>query len=109
MPHLNSINDVFKLVETTIKENYTIADNDEIMATLQNSVVEDNFLRFRITERFNKIIKSLFNAHKKYKLPLEQFPLIDYIKEQLQAYLTYQQMMPPEEAKAKTLCESVDA
>jgi len=105
MPHLKSINDVFKLVETTIKENYTVADNDEIMATLQNSVVEDDFLRFRISERFNEIIKSLFDTHKKDGLPLEQFPIADYMKEQLQAYLANQKMIPPEEAKAKTLCE----
>jgi hypothetical protein len=54
---MNTMNAVYKLAETTIKDSYTVEDNDEVMAFLQNSVIdEDEFLRFRISERFNVII-----------------------------------------------------
>jgi len=105
MPQMNTVNDLYKLVETTIKDNYTVADNDVIMATLQNAVIEDDYLRFRISERFNEIIKGLFDAHKKDGLSFEQFSVIDYMKEQLQAFVADQKIMSPEEAKAKTLCQ----
>jgi len=73
LPHMNQMNAVYKLAETTIKENYDVEDGDEIIEFLQNSVIdEDEFLRYRISERFNEIMKSLFEAHKKDGFPPEQ-------------------------------------
>ena len=63
LPHMNQMNAVYKLAETSIKENYEVEDGDEIIEFLQNSVIdEDEFLRYRISERFNEIMKSMFNA-----------------------------------------------
>ena len=87
LPHMNTMNAVYKLAETTIKENYAVEDNDEIMAFLQNSVIdEDEFLRYRISERFNAIMKSLFDEHRKDGLPPEQSEVIDDMKEMVQTY-----------------------
>ena len=73
---MNQMNAVYKLAEATIKENFAADDGgdarDEVMDFLQNSVIdEDEFLRFRISERFNALVKSLFEAHKKDGLPPE--------------------------------------
>jgi len=88
LPHMNTINAAYKLAETTIKDNYTVEDNDEVMALLQNSVIdEDGFLLYRISERFNAIIKSLFDEHRNDDLPPEQAEVISDMKEMSQSYL----------------------
>jgi len=95
LPHMNTMNAVYKLAETTIKENYAVEDNDEVMAFLQNSVIdEDEFLRYRISERFNAIMKSLFDEHRKDGLPQEQSEVIDDMKEMVQTYLTEKDRAP---------------
>ena len=38
LPQMNTMNAVYKLAESTIKENYAVGENDEVMAFLQNSV-----------------------------------------------------------------------
>ena len=76
MPQMQTLNAVYRLAETTIKENYTDSTEgnasdkrDEILAFLQNAAInEDEYLRFRISERFNAIMKSLFETHKTDKL-----------------------------------------
>ena len=108
LPQMNTMNAVYKLAETTIKENYTVADGDEIMAFLQNSVIdEDEFLRFRISERFNGIMKSLFDAHRKDDLPPEQSEVIGEMKDLVQTYLTQKQKEPANKTKAILLCQQL--
>ena len=59
---MNQMNAVYKLAETSIKENYTVEDGDEVIEFLQNSVIdEDEFLRFRISERFNESKRQIFS------------------------------------------------
>jgi len=72
MPQMQTLNAVYRLAETTIKENYKDSTDgngngndsdkrDEILAFLQNATInEDEYLRFRISERFNAIMKSFF-------------------------------------------------
>ena len=88
LPQMNQMNAIYKLAETTIKENYIVEDRDEVIDFLQNSVIdEDEFLRYRISERFNIIMKSLFEAHKKDGLPPEQEEFMNEMKEMVQGYL----------------------
>ena len=95
LPHMNTMNAVYKLAETTIKENYAVEENDEIMAFLQNSVIdEDEFLRYRISERFNAIVKSLFDEHRKDSLPPEQSEVISDMKEMVTTYLSDKERAP---------------
>jgi hypothetical protein len=105
---MNTMNAVYKLAETTIMENYTVEDNDEVMAFLQNSVIdEDEFLRFRILERFNVIMKSLFDAHRKDSLPPEQAEVINDMKDMVQTYLSERQTETANKAKAVLLCKQL--
>ena len=73
LPQMNAMNAMYKFAENTITGRFEVADNDEHIALLQELVVdEDDYLRYRISERFNLIMKSLFDAHKKDALPNEQ-------------------------------------
>ena len=47
---MNMMNAMYKIAETTIKEKFEVADNDEIISLLQEIVVdEDEYLRYRIS------------------------------------------------------------
>jgi hypothetical protein len=49
---------------------------------------EDEYLRYRISEQFNEIMKSMFGMHKTDALPPEQTEVIKDMKETAQAYLS---------------------
>ena len=108
LPQMNTMNAMYKYAEQTIKENAKVPENDEIMAFLQQSVVdEDEYLRYRISERFNLVMKSLFDNHKKDKLPPEQSDMVSEMKEQVQTYLDAQKTEPANKAKAIVLCKQL--
>lgn len=83
-----NMNAVFKLAEETLKENTSVSDNDDIMAFLREAVIdEDEYLRYRISERFNAIMKSLFDTHKADTLSDEQSGIIMQMKSDVKDYL----------------------
>jgi len=92
----------------TIKENYTVEDRDVVMDFLQNSVIdEDEYLRFRISERFNEILKSLFDAHRGDKLSPEHTEAIEDMKGLVQAYMTDRETESEGRAKLLLLCKQL--
>ena len=87
LPQMNTMNAMYKLAESVIKDNFHVEDNDEVISLLQEAVVdEDEYLRYRISERFNEIMKSLFAAHKKDALPDEQASVILDMKAALEDF-----------------------
>ena len=87
LPQMNTINAIYKVAESEIKEKFADADNDEIISFLQEIVIdEDEYLRYRISERFNTLMKSLFDKHKKDALPDEQASIKMEMKTELQDY-----------------------
>ncbi len=108
LPQLNTMNAVYKFAEQTIKENTDIHENDELLAFLQQSVVdEDEYLRYRISERFNLVMKSLFDEHKKDKLQPEQADVLAEMKESVKTYLDTQKTEAGSKAKAIMLCKQL--
>lgn len=108
LPQMNQMNAIYKLAEATIKENYNVDGRGEIMDFLQNSVIdEDEFLRFRISERFNAIMKSLFEAHKKDGLQPEQNEAINEMKEMVLTYLADRKTETAGKAKVLMLCKQL--
>ena len=88
LPQMNTMNAMYKYAEQTIKENATVPDGDSMMAFLQEAVVdEDEYLRYRISERFNMVIKCLFDSHKNDAPSTEYQSLIDTMKEDVNTYL----------------------
>jgi len=92
LPQMNTLNAMYKIAENAIKDKFETADSDEIIALLQESVVdEDAYLRYRISERFNTLMKSLFDAHKKDVLPDEQAEVLKDMAAALENYPAQQE------------------
>jgi transcriptional regulator with XRE-family HTH domain len=92
LPQMNTMNAMYKAAESAIKEKFEVADNDEIISLLQEAIVdEDEYLRYRISERFNALMKSLFDAHKKDALPDEQTAVLQEMKTALSDYPAQQE------------------
>ena len=91
-------------IKKRLEQNH-IDENDELLAFLQQSVVdEDEYLRYRISERFNLLMVSLFEAYKKDKLPPEQADMMTEMKELVEIFLDMQKTEPVNKAKAIVLC-----
>lgn len=61
------MNTVFAITEATLKNEVAIDPQDEALAHLQQAQIDHNeYLRFRITERFNTLIKGIYEDRKHY-------------------------------------------
>lgn len=108
MPQIAGMNVMYQALESTIKEHFDGEDNDEIIAYLQEAIVdEDDYLRHRISERFNDMMKSLFAAHKKDALPDEQANALQEMKDQMQTFLDTQKTESANKAKAILFCKQL--
>lgn len=108
LPQMNTMNALYKVTEQALRENTDISENDEVLAFLQQSVVdEDEYLRYRIPERFNMLMVSLFEAHKKDKLLPEQADAIAHMKEQIETYLDTRKTETANKAKAIVMCKNL--
>ncbi len=108
LPQINTMNALYQLSEQALKENTNIADNDELLTFLQLSVVdEDEYLRYRIAERFNMLMVSLFEAHKKDKPSPELAEAVAEMKESVEVFLDKQKTEAANKAKAILLCKQL--
>lgn len=108
LPQMNSANALYQYAEKMLKENTNIPENDELLEFLQLSVVdEDEYLRCRISERFTMVMRSLFDAHKKDKLPPEQTEVITDMKETVETFLDTRKTEAANKAKAIVLCKNL--
>ncbi|HCC35355.1 MAG TPA: hypothetical protein DEQ02_06855 [Ruminococcaceae bacterium] len=88
LSQIGQMNELYRFAETTLKSKAYIADGDENIAYLQDAVVnEDGYLRFQITERFNNLLKDLFELHKRDALPDEQTNILRETMDLLAVYL----------------------
>ena len=62
---------------------------------------------YRISERFNAILKSLFDAHKKDGLLPEQTEAISEMKDMMQMYIDESKAKDAEKAKSIVLCKQL--
>ena len=108
-PQMQAMNAVYRLAETSIKEHIGDTDpRDEIMAFLQNAVIdEDEYLRFRISERFNDILKKLFESHKTDALSPEHNEAIEDMKDFMEGYMEDRKTQPEAVAKFHSLCKQL--
>ncbi|MFI3205709.1 MAG: helix-turn-helix transcriptional regulator [Clostridia bacterium] len=62
----NDMNAVFSLAENAIRSKVDLNPQDETIAILQQAKIDHNeYLRFRITERFNTLLNSIYNDRKR--------------------------------------------
>ena len=102
------MNIIYKIAETSIRENTDATNDDEPLRILQEAVVdEDEYLRFRITERFSALMKTLFEAHKKDALPVEQAGILGEMKDGFQTYFANKEKEGSERAKLVLLAKQI--
>jgi len=108
LPQMSALNATYEIVEAGIKGNYAVGDDDAVIEFLKDSVIdEDEFLRYRISERFNALMKSMFEAHKKDGLPPEQAEAISEMKDMMQTYIDESKAKDAEKAKSIVLCKQL--
>jgi len=87
LPQMSTMNAMYKFTEKAITENFKVSNRDEVIAFLQQSVIdEDEYLLYRISERFNGILKSLFDKHEKSTSPAEN-PIVAEFEKNMQYYI----------------------
>ena len=108
IPQMKTMNAMYKFVEHSLKEHTDISDNDGILVFLQQSVIdEDGYLRHRVSERFNLLLASLFEAHKKDKVPPDQPDMFAEAKEMIETYLDTRKTEAVAKAKVIMLCKQI--
>lgn len=74
-PHINTVNNMLKIAQHGIENYYSDnkpkpEDFNNAMTYMNETIVdEDDFLRFRISERFNQILRDTFKAYQKNARP----------------------------------------
>ena len=87
LPQMNTMNAMYKIAEKTIMDKAAIADKDEMITLLGEAIVdEDEYLRYRITERFSEMMKSIYDAHRKDASPDEETNVVKNMKAALEDY-----------------------
>ena len=101
LPQLRTMNAMYKYTLHTIEENAEVPDGDKLLAFLRESVVdEDDYLLYRISERFSVVMKSMFEAHQKDKAPPEQPDMLSETIETVDTFLALRKTESAEQAKA---------
>lgn len=77
-----------------------------MMSFLRESTIDENeYLRFRIADRFNGIIKSLFDVHKKDSLSDSQTALLNLLSKDVKTYINSKES--PERRKLNLLAQQI--
>ena len=109
-PQMQAMNAGYRMTETVIKESLVTAEDkrNEVLNFLQNAIMdEDEFFRYRISERFNHIMKNLFEAHKTDTLSSEHNEVIEDMKNMVQGYAEDRKTEPEAKAKFFMLCKQL--
>lgn len=100
MGQMHTMNAMYKFAEQTIRENVDIEGRDEVTMVLEQAVIEeDEYLLYRISQRFVSLMKSMFDDHKKDKLPTEYEGMLTDMKRQMQSYLDLKNHQGSERAR----------
>lgn len=103
---VSNMNAVFKFAEQILKENVNASDNDEVMSFLRESTIDENeYLRFRIADRFNAIMKDLFEFHKKDSLSDSQTDVLTLLSKDVKEYINSKDS--PERRKFNLLAQQI--
>jgi hypothetical protein len=69
-PNMEIVNASYKMSIDIVNRQSVTAGRDEYIATLKEEIVDpDDYLRFRVTRRFEKIAQSLYDEHEKEAMP----------------------------------------
>ena len=103
-------NKVFQIAVDKINKNSAPVENDRIIATLNESIIDgDDYIRYRLTRRFDEIAQSLYESHKKEtQIEANGGNLLKIFTEQLSKYEdTNEETGSIEEAKIAVLADQM--
>lgn len=82
--NMEIVNSGYKMMIDTINRQNVTVGQDEYITALRESIIDsDDYLRFRLTRRFEKISQSLYDAHKKEALAETGGGYLKILSEQL--------------------------
>jgi transcriptional regulator with XRE-family HTH domain len=85
--NMGIVNASYKMAVDTINRQAVTAGRDEYIATLMEAQIDpDDYLRFRLAQRFDKIAQSLCEAHKKEALAETGGGFLKTLGEQIKKY-----------------------
>ena len=85
--NMEIINKTYKVAVDTINRQSVTVGRDEYIATLgEASIDPDDYLRFRLTQKFEGIARSLYDAHKKEAQSENGQGYLSSLNEQMLAY-----------------------
>ena len=102
-------NKVVKIAIDRIKKKNAPAAKDEILATLNESIIDgDDYIRYRITRRFDGLAQSLYEAHRKEtQADADGYGILKTFTERLDRYEdTKEKTGSVEEAKFELLADT---
>jgi transcriptional regulator with XRE-family HTH domain len=107
--NMGIVNASYKIALDTINRQAVTVGRDEYIATLKEASVDpDDYLRFRLSQRFDKIAQSIYEAHKKEALAETGGGYLKMLNEQLQKYQSVKEETgSAEEAKLSILAEQM--
>ena len=103
------VNKSYKVAIDAINRHTVTVGRDEYIATLKEASIDpDDYLRFRLSQRFDRIAQSLYEAHKKEALAETVGGYLKKLSEQLQKYeAVSEETGSVEQAKLTLLADQV--
>ena len=84
---MGNLNAYYKFAEEAIKSKHEISKRDEFITILEDAQLdEDEYLRFRISERFNIILKGIYDTHRIDIPPEDENYILDKVKDGVNSY-----------------------
>jgi transcriptional regulator with XRE-family HTH domain len=107
--NMEIVNASYKLAVDTINRQAVTVGRDEYIATLKEASIDpDDYLRFRLSQRFDKIASSIYDAHKKEALAETCGGYLNTLSDQLRKYETVlEETGSAEEAKLAILADQL--
>lgn len=107
--NINIINMSFKTVVDTINKQSVTVGRDEYISTLKEATIDpDGYLRYRLTQKFEKIAQSLYDAHIKESQSENGMGYLEMLGKQLQEFQsTKEETGSTEEAKLALLADQL--
>lgn len=109
LENLEIVNTSYRVMLDTILNNVKPEERDEYIATLKEGSIDgDDYLRFRLSQRFDKIARSLYAAHKKEAEAETGGGYIKSLMEQVEKFQSVQaETGSAEEAKLALLADQL--
>ena len=107
--NMEIVNASYKIAIDAITKQFVTVGRDEYITTLQEASIDpDDYLRFRLSQRFDKITQSLYEAHEKESSSETGGGYLNMLHEQLQKFQSVKdETGSTEEAKLAMLADQM--